>query len=34
MAGKENCNPKCPVKEEINEKATVVLKHFQFPVSE
>ena len=29
MAGKENCNPKCPVKEEINKKATVVLlEHF------
>ena len=34
MAGKENCNPKCPVKEEINKKATVVLEVFQFPASE
>ena len=25
MAGKENCNPKCPVKEEINKKATVTV---------
>ena len=28
MAGKENCNPKCSVKEEINKKATVVLEDF------
>ena len=32
MAGKENCNPKCPVKEEINKKATVVLEHFFLPM--
>ena len=28
MAGKENCNPQCPVKEEINKKATVILEDF------
>ena len=34
MAGKENCNPNSPVKEETNKKATLALEVFQFPASE